>query len=162
MESDTDNESMATYVSNDEASVNASDNEDDDVAIIDSEYGADYLEPEGLNELEQDSAHEIIHIITPENRKTSEVLDPAGEMANVLLTRIEQIENGGTVHIDTTGCRSASEIAKRELLAQATPLKIRRIVRDCGNEKWAEEWEISEMVIPSRELKLDLGLLGKE
>lgn len=158
MESDTETE--AVYASDNETSVDASDIED--AGAVEDEFGVDYLEPEEPDETQQDSAHEIIHIIAPENRRTSEVLDPAGEMANVLLTRIEQIEQGGTIHIDATGCRSASEIAKRELLARATPLKVRRIVRVKGNEKWVEEWEISEMTIPNRELKLDLGLLGKE
>lgn len=122
--------------------------------------GGDWLEPE---EPEDDPIHEIIHIIPREKRCTSEVLDPAGEMANVLLTRIQQIENGGSFHgIDITGCRNATDIAKRELIMGKTPLTVRRIVKIKGNEKWVEEWDVSEMVIRSRELKLELGLLGHE
>lgn len=131
----------------------ASDIEADD--YYDDE-GEDYLAPV---EPEVDPSHEIIHIIAKEKRRTSEILDPNGELANVLLTRVQQIENGEPALIDTANLKSAREIAKHELLAKRTPIKVRRIVREKGNEKWVEEWEISEMVIPSRELKLELGIL---
>lgn len=114
-----------------------------------------------LDDGDYDNIHEIIHIIPPEMRRTSEVLDPAGEMANVLLTRIQQIQNGGAVFTDISNCKSATEIAKKELLERKTPLKIRRHVKVNSNEKWVEEWAISEMVIYDRSLRLDLDLLGQ-
>lgn len=123
----------------------------------------DFDEEEGEywlpDEPELDPTREIIHIIPRNERRTSEVLDPAGEMASVLITRIQEIERGGVAFVDTKGCKNATEIAKRELLEKKTPLKVRRIVYEEGNEKWVEEWSIDEMTIPSRELKLDLGLL---
>lgn len=81
-------------------------------------------------------------IVDPDRRITSNVITQL-EIARAIAIRAANIDARGhdNAFIDTKGCDSAGEIAKKEFYSRRSPLKLMRHV---GNNEW-EEFLVREM-----------------
>ncbi len=89
-----------------------------------------------------DRNHKIVNIVPDNKRITSHIIQ-YNEIANVIPTRIAQIENGAPVFIDITGFKSAKEIAKAEFIQREIPLIV---TREVGDD--IEQWKVQKMTFP--------------
>ena len=85
---------------------------------------------------------EII-FLTPENRKTSEIMTRF-EVAEVLSHRAKQIEKGGRCFTDIGELTDPLEIAKKELVDKKCPFDVIRHITD----NIYERWHVNEMSLP--------------
>ena len=81
-------------------------------------------------------------IVDPDRRITSNVITQL-EIARAIAIRAANIDARGhdNAFVDTKGCDSAGEIAKKEFYSRRSPLKLMRHV---GNNEW-EEFLVREM-----------------
>ena len=83
-----------------------------------------------------------IVFLTPENRKTSEIMTRF-EFTEIISHRAKQIENGGTCFTDTEELTDPIEMAEKELRDRKCPLDIIRMITD----KVAESWHANELAV---------------
>jgi hypothetical protein len=94
------------------------------------------------------NTHRRIVIVPDDERITSNVLK-IPEAARAIAIRAKQIETFPVMFADAPGVTDPVELAKIELLARRSPLRLRRIVgRGPGGEVYVEEWKMAELTIP--------------
>jgi DNA-directed RNA polymerases I, II, and III subunit RPABC2 len=79
--------------------------------------------------------HKQIIFISPENRKTSEIMTKF-EYTDIISQRAKQIEKGSAVFTDVGDLTDPIQIAEKELRDKRCPLDIVRMITDYTAERW--------------------------
>lgn len=120
----------------------------DDPIEHDSEYENESEDPiehevEEKENLNDSNYFRNIQVTPRDKRVTSNVMTMA-EYAEVIGTRMTQIENGAPPYIEKRDFASIEELAKYELFNRRCPLKIQRMI----TPNIQEQWSCREMAFP--------------
>lgn len=99
-------------------------------------------------------------IVPKEERRTTEILQ-LNEIAGGMANRIAEISNGGYAFVGFEGCKSARDVAIKELLSKKTPLTLVRVRQDDDNVHYVEHWDLNEMTIEDRNFSAEDRRLKK-
>ncbi len=94
-----------------------------------------------------------VHVIPPDERRTSDMMS-LFELAAVIGTRAQQIENGDISFCGDPSLSKAIDIAERELIERRCPLVIERTVFTSKDDIFVEHWRVNELGIPQSELTI--------
>jgi len=96
---------------------------------------------------EEDENHRIIRIVRKDRRITSEIIQYP-EMVEAIGIRASQIENGAPIFTDVSGYRDPVEMAKKEFIDRANPLKVQRCLKKTATYSIVEIWKVRKMTFP--------------
>jgi hypothetical protein len=98
--------------------------------------------------LRASNTHRRVVVVPDNERITSNVLKIT-ECARAIAIRAQQIETSPIMFTDPAGETDSVALAKAELLARRSPLKLRRIVgRGTDGAVYVEDWRVNEMTLP--------------
>ena len=142
-ESDEKSEELDADVDDDEPDIDEPDIDEPDIdesVLSESAIVESILYDSDLKKSDDLLNHRII--VDPDRRITSNVITQL-EIARAIAIRAANIDARGhdNAFVDTKGCDSAGEIAKKEFYSRRSPLKLMRHV---GNNEW-EEFLVREM-----------------
>lgn len=105
-------------------------------------------EPAAVRQSAQAVGTRRIHVVAPEDRQSSHMMTLA-EATRAIAIRAKQIETHPYAYADGGGLSDAISIARVELFARRSPLKLeRRMGRTPAGESIIEVWTVREMAYP--------------
>jgi len=112
----------------------------------------DAISEDELEEIEEDEVEPIVMQTIRYNNVTEDLTTSDRltlfELAHLKCTRVQQIEAGSKIFVDTSGLDRADHIADREVMMRKVPLAVRRQVEIKNGVIYAEELPIKRAIIP--------------